>query len=448
MGHDIISKLKSEVTILDKQELLAQYPALAPYAKETPTFWANPHYGQPRVDSALRVEDVFDAEARWHRFAPYLAEVFPETAATQGIIESPIYRLPHLEKQIAKDTRTPFPGRLYMKADSELPVSGSIKSRGGIYEVLKFAETVAQRDGDLAYTDDYRILNSPLYKRIFSKYKIAVGSTGNLGLSIGIMAATLGFRTTVHMSADARQWKKDKLRANGVNVVEYDADFTTAITAGRKKAESEPDTYFIDDEGSTDLFVGYAVAAIRLQKQLKDAGIPLDRDHPVFVYLPAGVGGSPGGVTFGLKTVLGDNIHGIFAEPTHMPSVTIGMISGLQEKIDVYDLGIDGKTAADGLAVPRPSRLAGRVMDTLLLGSCTFPDDDMMRWTARLADQEHHNVEPSAAGGLAILEQSFPALQKLGYPVASATHIIWATGGSMVPKDEMADYIKAGNDLL
>jgi D-serine dehydratase len=441
--------LKSEVTSLDKQELLAQFPALAPYAAETPTFWANPHYGAPRDDAAsLREADVFDAGTRWRRFAPYLAEVFPETAAAGGIIESPIYRLPHLENQISQDTGTAFPGKLYMKADSELPVSGSIKSRGGIYEVLKFAETIAMREGDLAYTDDYRILNSPRYKQMFSKYGIAVGSTGNLGLSIGLMASTLGFQTTVHMSADARQWKKDKLRANGVTVVEYDADFTTAITAGRKKVESEPNTYFIDDEGSTDLFLGYAVAAIRLGKQLKDAGIKLDADHPVFVYLPAGVGGSPGGVTFGLKTVLGANIHGIFAEPTHMPSVTIGMISGLQEKIDVYDLGIDGKTAADGLAVPRPSRLAGRVMDTLLLGSCTFPDDDMMRWTARLAEQEHHNVEPSGAGGLAILERSFPALAKLGYPVENATHIIWATGGSMVPAAEMADYIKTGDQLL
>ena len=431
--------------MIDVDALSKKYPAIKQMQAYEPIFWKNLNY-KKEAELPVGVEHIFDAEARFQRFAPYFEVAFPETLPTHGILESPLLKMDKMKAVLNAEAQNQVKGDLYLKADNYLPISGSIKSRGGIYEVLKFAEKVAMKHGEIVYGDNYAKLNEPRFKDLFGQYGIVVGSTGNLGLSIGIVACKLGFRTSVHMSSDAAQWKKDMLREKGVNVVEYNDNFPHAITEARKSAEADPMAYFIDDEGSYDLFLGYSVAAVRLQAQLKAQNIKVDAEHPLFVYLPAGVGGSPSGVAFGLKKIIGENVHPIFAEPTHIPSVSLGMMTGLNDQIPVYDAGIDGVTKADGLAVGRPSRIAGKMMDTLLYGIQTFDDQKMMKNVAELHDSENVDVEPSAASGFTILDDVQAQLEQ-DYPMENASHIVWATGGSMVPKNDMDQYVAEGHQV-
>lgn len=275
------------------EKLKEGYPLLNKLIATEEVFWVNPNmekYETAIKDSPLSEENVKDAEERLKRFASYIAKVFPETKETKGIIESPLLKIPSMKQALEKNYEQPILGELLLKCDSHLPISGSIKARGGIYEVLKHAEQLALQHGMLTEEDDYSILDSDTCREFFAKYSIAVGSTGNLGLSIGIMSAKLGFNVTVHMSADAKQWKKDLLRSKGVNVIEYEADYSKAVEEGRRQADADPSCYFVDDENSHDLFLGYAVAASRLQKQLDELEIVVDEEHPLFVYLPCGVG--------------------------------------------------------------------------------------------------------------------------------------------------------------
>ncbi|MCP9761154.1 D-serine ammonia-lyase, partial [Aquitalea sp. S1-19] len=277
----------------------ASYPLINELIALQETSWFNPGIAptaEALADVGLTAADVADASARLDRFASYIMQVFPETRASGGIIESGILPMPKLQAELMARHDQESAGQLWLKADCNLPISGSIKARGGIYEVLKHAEDLALAAGLLTIDDDYAKLDSDAMRAFFGQYKVAVGSTGNLGLSIGIMSAQLGFQASVHMSADARQWKKDKLRAHGVTVVEYESDYSVAVAQGRKQAESDPSCHFVDDENSTSLFLGYAVAAERLQRQIAAAGITVDAEHPLFVYLPCGVGGGPGGL--------------------------------------------------------------------------------------------------------------------------------------------------------
>ncbi|MBR5783506.1 MAG: D-serine ammonia-lyase [Clostridia bacterium] len=439
-------------------QLQVDYPIIKRLAELEETTWINS--GRLPSEKAvaqcpLTMADVQDASDRLDRFADYFKVAFPETQATDGILESPLQQIPHMQACLNTEFDCEIPGKVWIKLDSHLPISGSIKARGGIYEVLYVAEKIALERGLLKAGDSYEVFHSQKFRDVFSQYSIAVGSTGNLGLSIGIMSAKLGFNVTVHMSADARQWKKDMLRSKGVTVVEYESDYSIAVAQGRQQAANDPFCHFVDDENSKTLFMGYSVAALRLKEQFKTSGLTVDARHPLFVYLPCGVGGGPGGVAFGIKQIFGDNVHCFFAEPTHSCCMLLGMATGLNSAISVQDIGVDNRTVADGLAVGRASGFVGGVMAPFISGCYSIEDWRMYRMLAQLADTEGLKLEPSALAGMYGPVLMTTDSQFAAYPASAgisretmeqAIHLVWATGGSMVPPEEMQHYYETGKN--
>jgi len=120
----------------------------------------------------ITMADIDDAEARLARFAPFLMKKFPETVPTNGLIESPLTYIPNMQKKLEENYATSIPGKMYLKQDSHLAISGSIKARGGIYEVLKHAEDLALEHGMLKEGDDYSVFASDEFREFFGKFKI------------------------------------------------------------------------------------------------------------------------------------------------------------------------------------------------------------------------------------------------------------------------------------
>lgn len=428
------------------KDVLKQYPILQEVMRQQPVFWKNPDYfSTPRFPVNGTEEKIIDeAAARFKRSKDLIISAFPETF--NGEIASPITEIPHMKVLLERQYQTEINGRVFLKRDDLLPVAGSIKTRGGFHEVLAFAEKLGVENGLLNPNDEKNtILLSEKAKALFQKYTISVGSTGNLGLSIGMIGAKLGFKVVVHMSTDAKEWKKELLRKHGVKVVEHQSDYSVAVEKAREEAATDKFIYFVDDENSSLLFSGYSHVASEVREQLDNLGVSISKEQPLFVYLPCGVGGGPGGVTFGLKREFGEHVHCFFAEPIQSPCMLVGLVTKMHQNVSVEDFHLTNQTEADGLAVGRPSGFVGKLMEQLLSGIYTLKDEELLRLLSLLYDSENIFLEPSALAGIKgpILMDYYPPFKE----VKKAIHLVWATGGSLVPEHLKQQLIERGRML-
>lgn len=387
-----------------------------------PTVWLAPvpPAGHHRPDAKI-IGEIADARARLVRFRPALARLFSGTG-WDGRINSALMDYPSPPADLHQ---------LLVKCDHALPMTGSIKARGGVYELLHRIEAIATSESLISEDSDYSVLADLSARKRLSRYSIAVASTGNLGFSIGLVARAFGLAAQVHMSHDAKSWKKQRLIKLGVDVVEHDCDFNEAVDRGRLAAEASG-AQFIDDTSSRDLLIGYAVAADELIAQLGARGIAPTLEKPLIVYLPCGVGGSPGGVTLGLKERLGDAVVSVFVEPTQSACMLAALLDLHKPPHSVYDFGLTNETIADGLAVARASEIVLAAVGSRIDAVVALPDSEMARWVGQAWSEAGLRLEPSASAAIAAVAPFLSARPDL----LNATHVAWVTGGSLLPDEE------------
>jgi D-serine dehydratase len=424
---------------------------------------ANPHHSNDLRDieaQSITRSDIQEARELLERARPLFRKLWPDDQMLKdwdGLIESPLTLAKNLCDEMGGT------GTWLLKRDDDLPVAGSTKGRGAFFAVLEHAEKLAIDKGLITKGQDLGNLCSPEAKAIFSEYKIAVGSTGNLGMGIALLAAALGFDAKVYLSEEAADWKKKRLTDHGCKIYEHDGNFQEALQKGREDCaaanEAKPDSaYFVDDEDSKALSVGPAVAGLRLKKQLENKEIRIGADRPLFVYIPTGVGGGPSGVLRGLMDAFQDeglhqHVHGILVQPKQCASVLARMSipdKDNKQPIDVYHLELTNKSPqGDGMAVPQASELAFKNLQVNAAGAMTVSDEDMLKNTARLHKTEGIFIETSAAASIngpnwCESEAGREYIERNGMKDAmqNAVHVMWFTGGGKVPEDTKAEILR------
>lgn len=404
-----------------------------------PVLWINPERaavvsGGP--GDVFGEREFTTACEAWQAMQPLLRALFPEDVGERGIASD----LRVLDAGLVPGLDN-VRATVYLKCDDRLPVAGSIKARGGFFEVVSHAHKACVAAGILAADAPFEaMLDSPA-RAFLATRRLLVASTGNLGLSVGLVGRALGFAVDVHMSRDAKDWKKQRLRDAGAQVIEHASDYISAVHAAAQDAARDPACHFVDDEHSADLFLGYSAAAAELKAQLDAAGIAIGPDRPLFVFLPCGIGGAPGGIAYGLTELFGRDVHCFFAEPVAAPCMLTQMLGGYDAPHSVYDFGLDGRTEADGLAVTQASLLVAGMMRARLAGILTESDDAMLAYVRRLHEGAGLRLEPSATAGLSgpsrllTTPEGNACLARFGIGAerANAVHVVWATGGSLVP---------------
>ena len=108
------------------------------------------------------------------------------------------------------------------------------------------------------------------------------------------------------------------------------------------------------------------------------------------------------------------------------------------------------------MAVAEVSQFIAQIMYPLLSGVYTIQDDDLFLWLAKAWHHAGLKLEPSAAaclGGPGAVTgsadgQSYLSEHGLTEVMANATHVMWATGGSLVPEEEFQAFLQKGEAIL
>ncbi len=230
--------------------------------------------------------------------------------------ETAVVPAPTLTPASAANPTSPPSAPAYLKLETLQP-TGSFKVRGAL------AALTALPDGARAVT----------------------ASAGNHGLGMAYAATATGRHVTVVVSRNASPTKVAKLRAFGIDLVEYGSDYDAAEAKALELAE-QAGSVFVSAYNDTMVIAGQASLGRELAGQLAAAGWDDGHDE-LTVAVPAGGGGLLAGTAVWARRhrqQTGQVVHLVGVEAASSQALSAAVRAGRLVSVEV------GDTLADGLA--------------------------------------------------------------------------------------------------
>jgi threonine dehydratase len=252
------------------------------------------------------------------------------------------------------------PREVWFKLE-HLQHTGSFKARGALNRVLGAAER-----GQIGPAG------------------VVAASGGNAGVAFAYAAGKAGTTSRIFLPANAPEFKVDKLRALGADVVQVGDRYHDAYQA------------MLVDAERTGALIGHAYDQLEVCAGQGTVGLELVEQVPeaIDVVLVA-VGG--GGLMAGVAAAMEGTVRVVGVEPENCPTLNAALAAG--KPVDVAVGGV----AADSLGATRVGTIAWEVAQRAQVGSVTVTDEDIVRSRRRLWDGYRLVVEHGAAAAIAAL---------------------------------------------
>ena len=188
-------------------------------------------------------------------------------------------------------------GGIYIKDESQRFGLNAFKVLGGSYAVASF---IARETGLDISQLDYAQLTAPETKKQLGDYTFFTATDGNHGRGVAWAASQIGQQAVVYMPRGSSPVRLANIRRLGARADILDMNYDAVVRHAYAESQKTPRSVAIQDtawEGYEEIpgwvMQGYATMALETLEQMQALGA----ERPTHVFLQAGVGSMPAGIS-------------------------------------------------------------------------------------------------------------------------------------------------------